>query len=106
MRTPKDHEVHINWQPINPGLSQRAYLGQFVADMARLYTVIANRPYTVSILAGETLIPLQDFVNQRIQGWHPEFHEKLALDGLSTWMDILRRPPGVRLTSRWLWPRE
>lgn len=105
MRSRKDHELHINWQPVRGGLTEREFLSRFVKDIARLYVLISNRPYTVSIQEGDRLIPLEDFVHRRIKGFGREFQRRLASDGLISWIDILLRDSRARRTSEWLWPR-
>lgn len=106
MRTPKDHEIHVNWQPIGDGMLEQEYLARFIKGMSRLYCLTVNRPYTVSIMEGGELVPLEDFMFRRIEGFSSMFQRKLALDGIETWMDILHRNRRAQRTSRYLWPYE
>lgn len=108
MRTPKDHEAHIDWIPTRfSGMSNREFLSRFVWDLGRFYCITANNQnYTVSVLDGESMVPLLHFINRSIPSvYGPEFCMKLSIDGFVTWRDIVCRPAGRRATAYWLWKR-
>ncbi|KAF2467227.1 uncharacterized protein BDR25DRAFT_69783 [Lindgomyces ingoldianus] len=105
MRTPKDHEVHVNWFPCNrANLSERRYLVRFIKDLGKLYCVLWNYAYTASVwdTEAEAFIPLLDFLQQPIVGCSREFQAHLRADGFVTWKDIFMRPRGRSATSTWL----
>lgn len=106
MRTPKDYEAHIDWIPCRySGMTDREFLSRFVWDLGRLYCIIANHDYTVSVCDGDVMVPLEDFLSQRIpqREFGCEFARKCAIDGFVVWRDIICRPAGRRATSYWLW---